>query len=268
MNVCVVIPAYNASATLQKLLELLLPHDKKIVVVDDGSDDETDEIAETFINKNITVLRHETNRGKGAALRTGISWASEEGFDAVISMDSDLQHSPEDLPSLLEVFEKNQLDLLIGSRLHDQRDMPKSRRLGNWFSSLATTWYCQQQIFDSQCGYRIYRLANFKKTFSELKLKRFDFETEVLARASMNLLRIGFSPISVIYPSDVLHKSYYRPWLDTFSILYFGVKAFLRRTFLPSGRREFKELKGYVKSCSDWPRYYQLPGSGKKNSLG
>jgi glycosyltransferase involved in cell wall biosynthesis len=268
MKVCVVVPAYNASTTLQQLLAALLPYDKKIVVVDDGSDDKTSVIAEKFAAHNVTLLRHGKNRGKGAALRTGLSWASENGFDAVVTMDSDLQHSPADLPGLLEIFDKHTLDLLIGSRLHDQQDMPKSRRLGNWFSSLAGTKWCHQKIYDSQCGYRIYRLASFEKTISELKLNRFAFESEVLIRASLNLLRIGFSPISVIYPGDALHTSFYRPWLDTFTIIYLGGKAFLRRTFLPAGRRELNELKKYVKSCSDWPRYYQLPGTGKKNSLG
>lgn len=267
MKVCVVVPAYNASSTLQQFLESLLPYNKFIVVVDDGSDDETFAIAKKYQQQNFKILRHDYNRGKGAALRTGLDWALENNFDAAVTMDSDLQHAPEDLPGLLEVFERKKLDILVGSRLHDQQDMPRSRRLGNWFSSWAATLYCHQKIFDCQCGYRIYRLKTCKQMLEELKLERFDFESEVFLRAAANLLRIGFAPITVIYPQDAVHKSFYRPWMDTLRIINMAGKEILRRTFTPTGRRELTKLKNYVKSCSDWPRYYQLPGPGKTKSL-
>ena len=268
MKLCVIVPAYNASSTLQKLLDSLLHYTTSILVVDDGSEDTTAAIAASFAAKGVALIRRSSNKGKGAALRTGMAWALEQGFDAAATMDSDLQHAPEDLPGLVAVFEKEKLDLLIGSRLHNQADMPKSRRIGNRFSSWAASYYCYQKIFDCQCGYRLYRLASYKKMFSELTLTRFDFESEVLLRASMNLLRIGFAPITVIYPKDTLHKSFYRPWLDTMRIIKLAGKELLRRLFTASGRNEIKNLKKYVKNCSDWPRYYQLPGAGQKNSLG
>jgi len=267
MNVCVVVPAYNAASTLEQFLEELLSYSKEIVVVDDGSVDQTAAIAKKFGSRGVTLLGHSTNQGKGAALRTGLTWALANNFDAAVTMDSDLQHSPADLPGLLEIFNREKLDLLIGARLHDQKHMPQARRLGNWFSSWAATKFCYQKIFDCQSGYRIYGLAHAQKMLAELKLNRFDFESEVLLRASANLLRIGFAPITVIYPNDALHKSFYRPWLDTLRIVRMAAKELLRRTFTPNGRRELKKLKQYVKSCSDWPRYYQLSGPGKTNIL-
>ena len=268
MKVCVVVPAYNAAATIAQLLESLLPFDLPILVVDDGSADETSARAEAFADRGVSLIRHPENRGKGAALRSGLFMAIEQGFDAAVSMDSDLQHAPADLPGLLAVFEQEKLDLLIGSRLHDQTDMPGARRFGNWISSRISGFYCQQRIFDSQCGFRIYRLATCAPMLRELKRNRFDFESEVLLRGSYHLLRIGFAPITVIYPQDALHKSFYRPWLDTLRILAIGGKEIFRRTFTPTGRRELRKLKNYVKSCRDWPRYYQLPGPGKGPGLG
>lgn len=267
MRVCIIIPAYNASATLRSLLESLLPFAESILVVDDGSEDETSSIAEGFAAQGVTLLRHGRNRGKGAALRTGFSWALQEKCDVAVTMDSDLQHDPADLPGLLSVFAREHLDVLIGSRLHDQKDMPPLRRLGNWFSSWGTGRFCHQQVFDAQCGLRLYRLAACRKMLSELKLDRFVSESEALVRASMNLLRIGFAPIKVIYPQSSQHQSFYRPWSDTARIVVMFTWELLRRTFTRRGRRELRELKQYVKSCSDWPRYYMLPGPGDTQGL-
>ncbi len=264
MKICILLPSYNVGTTLGPLLDALLTYGHALLVIDDGSLDQTRSVAEQYVDKGVSLLHHPVNRGKGAALRTGFAWALEKGFDVAVAMDSDLQHDPNDLLGLLQVFEREKLDVLIGDRMHDQSDMPAARRLGNWFSSWGTGNFCHQKVFDAQCGFRIFRLATCRTMLSELKLDRYVSESEVLVRSSMNLLRIGFTPITVIYPEDLSHKSFYRPWLDTYRIVYYFTLELLRRTFTGEGRRELRNLREYVKSCSDWPRYYLLSGAGRK----
>jgi glycosyltransferase involved in cell wall biosynthesis len=264
MKVCILLPSYNVAATLGPLLDELLVYGHALLVIDDGSLDQTKAIAEQYAAQGVSLLHHPLNRGKGAALRSGFAWALARGFEVAVAMDSDLQHDPADLPAMLAVFEREGLDLLVGDRMHDQSDMPPARRLGNWFSSWGTGNFCHQRIFDAQCGFRVFRLATCRTMLSELRLDRYVSESEVLVRAAMNLLRIGFTPINVIYPADLSHKSFYRPWLDTYRIVYYFTLELFRRTFTVDGRRELENLRKYVKSCSDWPRYYLLsrPGCG------
>ncbi|MBU0682405.1 MAG: glycosyltransferase family 2 protein [Proteobacteria bacterium] len=264
MKVCILLPSYNVAATLGRLLDALLLYNHALLVIDDGSVDQTSDIARQYADKGVSLLHHPVNRGKGAALRTGFAWALGNGFDVAVAMDSDLQHDPDDFPGMLKVFERENLDVLIGDRMHDQSAMPTARRLGNWFSSWGTGNFCHQKIFDAQCGFRVFRLAACRTMLSELTLDRYVSESEVLVRSSMNLLRIGFTPITVIYPEDLSHKSFYRPWLDTYRIVYYFTLELLRRTFTGKGRRELENLRKYVKSCSDWPRYYLLSGPGSK----
>ena len=260
MKTCILLPAYNVAATLAELLDQLLEFDYALLVINDGSEDETQAIVSGYVGERVSLINHPKNCGKGKALRTGFAWALQQGFELVVAMDSDLQHATEDLPGLLEVFHRENLDLLIGDRMHDQSDMPAVRRLGNWFSSWGTGNFCHQHIFDAQCGFRLFRLETCKKMLSELKLDRYVSESEMLVRASMNCLRIGFTPITVIYPEDLEHKSFYRPWVDTYRIVYYFTGELLRRIFTAEGRHELRELNQYVKSCRDWPRYYLLSG--------
>ncbi len=258
MKTCILLPSYNVESTLAELLDQLLCYDHSILVINDGSTDGTQAVAEKYVGKRVSLINHPHNCGKGRALRTGFAWAIEHGFELVVAMDSDLQHASSDLPTLLEVFYDHDLDLLIGDRMHDQSDMPAPRRLGNWFSSWGTGNFCHQHIFDAQCGFRLFRMETCKKMLSELKLDRYVSESEVLVRASMNCLRIGFTPITVIYPEDLEHKSFYRPWVDTYRIVFYFTGELLRRIFTAHGRHELRELNQYVKSCRDWPRYYML----------
>ncbi len=264
MKTCILLPAYNVESTLGELVKQLRCFDHSILIIDDGSTDSTGTIARGCVGDRVSLISHTQNYGKGRALRSGFNWAIDHGFELVVAMDSDLQHASSDLPGLLEVFHAENLDVLIGDRMHDQSDMPGARRFGNWGSSWGTSNFCHQKIFDAQCGFRLFRMETCKKMFSELKLDRYVSESEVLVRATMNCLRIGFSPITVIYPEDLEHKSFYRPWVDTFRIIFYFTGELLRRTFTVEGRRELRELNNYVKSCSDWPRYYLLPRQGRQ----
>ncbi len=231
MGMCAIVPSYNAGTTLHLLLETLIPYSPSILVVDDGSQDDTAAIARNFARHGVVLFQHEKNLGKGAALRSGFLWAIENGFDVVVTLDSDLQHAPEDLPGIVEVFEKDGLDMLVGSRTHDNGRMPKLRRFGNRFSSWIATRFCNQSIQDCQCGYRIYRLASCKSVLMNLTSKRFEAETEMLVMGANEKLHIGFAPITVIYPENGPHKSHYRGFWDTSLIVWFYTKEFCRRVW-------------------------------------
>jgi hypothetical protein len=179
-------------------------------------------------------------------LHTGITWAVENGFEIAVTMDSDLQHSPDDLPNILEVFQKNRLDMFVGSRVHDHRNMPRIRRLGNWFSSWIASRFCHQTIRDSQCGYRVYRLASCGPSLMSLNSKRFEAENEALAMGALARLRIGSAPITVIYPNNGSHRSHYRAFWDTGLIVWFYTKEFCRRAFTQSGRQDIRKLKQHL----------------------
>lgn len=245
-RICIIVPAYNVEATLRPLLETLLLFSTQLVVVDDGSGDGTASIVDEFTADHLILLRHEKNLGKGTALRTGFKWAISNGFEIAVTLDSDLQHAPEDLPRILEVFERNCLDVLLGDRFHNSGKMPRVRRFGNKFSSWIASRFCHQRIHDSQCGYRIYRLTSCKSVLTDLTLERFDSETEVIVKAALKKLKIGFSPITVIYPDDASHCSHYRTFWDTALIIWFYTREICRRIFTKRGRRDVKIIKRHA----------------------
>ncbi len=242
LDLCAVIPSYNAAETLEILLDALIPMIRRVVVVDDGSNDDTSAVFARFVEKGVVFLRHETNLGKGAALRTGLAYALRAGFKVAATLDSDLQHAPEDLPRVLEVFESDRLDLLVGSRIGNMQRMPGIRRFGNRFSSWIAGRFCHQAVPDSQCGYRVFRLPTCAPLLKSLTLDRFDAETEILVKAALRNLRIGFAPIQVLYPENGCARSHYRAVRDTALIVRFYTLEYCRRVFTPSGRRDVKGL--------------------------
>lgn len=249
MRICIVIPAYNAAATLGTLLTVLETHSPDILVVDDGSQDETHIVASRF--PDVHCIRFPMNRGKSAALRAGFQWAIDNGYDAAVTMDSDLQHDPDDLPGLIETFQRRCPALLIGSRMHDLEDMPKARRFGNRFSSAVASAFCHQPIQDSQCGFRVYDLHACKDVLLGLRMERFASESEVLLRIALARLRILSAPIQVIYPPGPGHTSNYRPFADTSRIVGFYLMELARRWCTPRGRKQAKEARRYAQSLGD-----------------
>jgi glycosyltransferase involved in cell wall biosynthesis len=233
-KVCVVIPAYNAERTLSPLLVNLkrtLP-EATILVVNDGSVDNTHEIAAA---EDIVYLKHHSNRGKGAALKTGFAHALNLGADLIATMDADLQHDVGDLRGLLEKIENDNLDLVIGARMWDLASMPIHRRISNKTTSQLLSWRLQQKISDSQCGLRVHRARLLREI--SVWSNHFDFESELLLKAGLGGFRIGFVNIRTIYHRE--SKSSMR-WFDTLRFIkvyctsFFGWKqgrTDLRRTF-------------------------------------
>jgi len=199
-RIAIVIPAYNETPTIGKVVRALVRTLKKkgvafeVIVVDDGSQDATAQHAK---DAGAYVIRHILNTGTGGATATGLSYAEQNGFDIAATLDADGQHDTQDVIKGIELMEKGDHDLLIGSRLIDARGMSKVKVLGNKGLSLITYLVFGINVTDSQSGLRIFS----KNSLNKLKWKTsgYEFCSEMLWRAKQQGLRIDEYPIQAIY---------------------------------------------------------------------
>jgi glycosyltransferase involved in cell wall biosynthesis len=213
------IPALNAEKTVPPIVAGCLEQISHVLVVDDGSSDRTGRVA---ADAGATVLRHEVNRGKGAALKTGFAWALQQGFDGVVSLDADGQHLPTEIPKFLQTRSETAADLIIGSRRHLFGGMLPRRRMANTFSAWAIARASGTGVDDSQSGFRLYS-ANLLRSV-HLASDGFDMESEVIIRAGRLGLKVITVPIELGFV-DGLSTSHYRPVADTLRIAWTGIKA-------------------------------------------
>jgi len=214
MKVCVVIPAFNEAKTIGELIRQVHKFNPDVVIVDDGSCDGTSGIAEE--NKAI-VLRNERNMGKGASLIRGYAYVLREGFEAVISMDGDGQHSPEDLPVFIREAENSDCGVIVGNRMSSLAAMPWIRVKTNQVMSKFISWVTKQEIPDTQCGFRLIKKEVLEKL--ALSTSRFEIESEVLVKASRLGFKIKSINIRTIYGAE---KSQINPLIDTLRFLRFA----------------------------------------------
>jgi glycosyltransferase involved in cell wall biosynthesis len=215
--IAAVVPAYNAAPTLKPLLGELAHYIAKedIVVVDDGSTDETGAVAG---KAGVRVIRHDRNRGKGAALRSGFeSIQRQQRYEAVLTIDADLQHSPKDIPTFLEAWERGTFDMLIGYRRKIGTRMPLHRMLSNSITSLLVSARTGRMIKDSQSGFRL--ISSSVLSSMVMESEGFEAETEVLIRAALRGFRIGFVPIATIYSDAGSHMTHWQTTKKFLSVL-------------------------------------------------
>ncbi|HET7712484.1 MAG TPA: glycosyltransferase family 2 protein [Thermoanaerobaculia bacterium] len=217
----VIIPALNAENTLAPVVSGALAYVDEVLVIDDGSADRTAEVA---ASSGATVLRHDVNRGKGAALRTGFRHALERGCAAVITLDADGQHLPSDIPRFIDEYRATGADLIIGGRSHLFWGMLPQRRLANRFSAWAISNASGVPVSDSQSGFRLYSTHLLGRV--TLRSDRFDMESEVIVRAGRGGFKVSTVPIGLGFV-DGVSTSHYRPVVDTFRIAW----AVLRTRF-------------------------------------
>ena len=215
----VIIPCRNHGLTVEKVLEGLEPLGLPVIVVDDGSDAVTREALDELAPRcpEMTLLRHEVNRGKGAALTTGLHYAEKEGYTHALQVDADGQHDLADAPTLLESAKRDPNALWSARPLYDE-SVPKKRLIGRYVTHV-WVWIetLSFEIVDSMCGYRVYPIAS---TLAILKTKHvgqfMDFDTEIMVRLYWKGLRVRFVPSRVIYPED--GYSNFRMWEDNVRI--------------------------------------------------
>jgi glycosyltransferase involved in cell wall biosynthesis len=220
-RILAIIPALNAERTLPRIVTQTREHIEPVIVIDDGSSDATGEVARAV---GATVLRHEVNRGKGAALKTGFAWARERGYDGVITLDADGQHLPSEIPKFRREREESGADLIIGGRAHLFGQMLPRRRTANRFSAWCIAKCSGQRITDSQSGFRFYSA----KLIDGIRLRTdgFDMESEVIVRAGRGGYRIVTIPIELGFV-DGLSTSHYKPLKDTLRIAWTVTRAYL-----------------------------------------
>lgn len=193
-DLLVAVPAFNAEHTLGELLDRLTRccPPGQVLVVDDGSSDNTEYLAR---NRGVGLLRHSSNVGKGAALRTSLRYAADRGFRRMVSIDADLQHPPEELAGFLEAGAGSRL--VIGARRFSSSGMPFLRRISNTLTSAFVSLFCRRRIPDSQCGMRCYPVTETVRWGG--RSDRFDYESETLVRLAAVGLLIESRPISTVY---------------------------------------------------------------------
>jgi glycosyltransferase involved in cell wall biosynthesis len=194
LKVCAVIPAYNEAKNIRALVQNVKHFLPDVLVVDDGSIDDTSREAATAGGK---VLRLEPNRGKGEALRAGYEWALRRGFDALITLDGDGQHDPAEIPRFIESANRTGADIVLGNRLADAGNMPLLRYLVNVLTSLVISITGGIRTHDSQVGYRLIRtriLGGIK-----FHAAKYDHESEILIRAGRRGCIVREVPIKTIY---------------------------------------------------------------------
>ncbi len=232
MRTAAVIPVYNEAQTIRSVVERTLPHVDQVIVVDDASMDAS---AEQLTGTGVTLLKHTRNMGKGPTIQRGFIHALEQGVEAVVTLDGDNQHSPEEIPKLLRAAEKYPNSIVIGARLKRRENAPRLRLFANRFADFWVSWAAGYPVVDSQSGFRLYPAQALNIVCNRLNEPMgFVFESEILIEAAHNNLYSVSVPIESIYHQGGRH-SHYKPWRDTWLIVRMIAGRLLRMWLYPRG---------------------------------
>lgn len=228
----VVIAAYNEGRTIRAVTAGALRCCDRVYVVDDGSGDGT---ADAVADLGAVVLRHEHNQGKGASLWDGMQAALANGAEAVVTLDGDGQHDPQDIPRLIERHRRHPQQLIIGSRLAQRHAFPPARYYANRFANFWISWAAGYRIADSQSGFRVYPATLLRRLSRRpAPTDGFVFESQVLIEAAALGIRSSAIPIDARYPADA-RPSHFRAVTDVLRITRMVAGKLLRRGLNPRG---------------------------------
>jgi glycosyltransferase involved in cell wall biosynthesis len=211
LNCCIIVPTYNNDHALKQVIEGVLQYTDDVIVVNDGSTDQTKSILDMFplVEKvNIPV-----NTGKGWALRQGFRHAIERGYRYAITIDSDGQHFPDDLPLFLDIVEQHPDSMVLGARDMTREDVPGTSSFGHKFSIF---WFKVEtgiRVLDVQTGFRLYPLDKIKEirwVFS----KKYEYEVEILVRLAWRDVDVLSVPVKVYYAPKEVRVSHFRKFRD------------------------------------------------------
>ncbi len=249
LKVCVIIPAYNNATTLRKVIEDVSQYSRNIIVINDGSTDETLEILSEL--SGIEVVSYEKNRGKGYALRKGFENAIEKGYKYAITIDADGQHFADDIPLFVEKLQKEKDAVIIGARNMTQEGIPGKSSFGHKFSNF---WFWVETGIkhpDTQSGFRLYPLERIRdmKWFTV----KYEFEIEVIVRLAWKGVKVTYVPVKVYYAPREERISHFRPFVDftrisilntlfvIYAFLYIKPRDFSKAAFSKSVKQHFYE---------------------------
>lgn len=226
-KILIVIPLYNHGKTVIEVIRRVLKIHQNVLVIDDGS---TDLEQDHFKDINITVIRHDRNLGKGAAIMTAARQASKQGMTHLITIDADLQHTPEEVQLFTTAIKNAPKTLFIGKRDFTSSSIPSASKFGRRFSNF---WYrvqTGQSIGDAQSGFRVYPLFVLENLI--LSEKHYSFEIEVLVKAAWAGVTLKDIDISVHYPPPQKRITHFKLFLDNLRLTHLNTKLTLR-SFLP-----------------------------------
>jgi glycosyltransferase involved in cell wall biosynthesis len=226
VSTAALVPAYDAAATIADVVRGAAGVLTPVMVVDDGSTDDTAARAEAA---GAIVVRQPQNRGKGAALVTGLRHLAERGITHALTLDADGQHLPSQLPVLLAASAAAPDAIVVGVRKKEGHAIRGINRFGNWVADTLMRRIAGQPLPDTQSGFRVYPVGPTLALGTEGT--RYEFETEVLLRAARAGMPLVGVPVEVFYPPVEERVSHYRPWRDTLRIIGIVLRV------LAAGRR-------------------------------
>jgi len=251
VKACVVVPTYNNRETIGRVVEGIRAITPDVIVVDDGS---TDGTADALAAVNgLTVVTHDRNLGKGAALRSGFLAAAQRGFTHAVTMDGDGQHTARDLPRFLEAVRDNPNAIVIGDRGLSgggRRLMSRGLRFNSNFWVWAETG---RWVRDTQSGFRAYPLS--ATLGITLRTAKYDFEIETLVKEMWTGVPVVEIPITVSYGPG--SKSHFRPLRDFARVARLNALLMVERLTLPASIRREMHLSAYGDK-SLWRRLYDI----------
>jgi glycosyltransferase involved in cell wall biosynthesis len=210
LSCCVIIPTYNNAATLQKVIDGVRQYCSDIIVVNDGSTDQTTEILKQC--EGIDIVHFPKNKGKGIALKKGFRYAFSKGYANALTIDSDGQHMPEDIINFVEKAERHPGSIIIGARNMMVDNVPKKSSFGRRFSNFWFRFETGKKVPDTQSGYRLYPLKSVCGMW--YFTGRYEFEIEVIVRSSWKGIEITSVPVKVFYAPEGERVSHFKPFYD------------------------------------------------------
>ncbi len=230
-----IIPTFNNAGTLAKVVQETVASLHDVIVVDDGSTDDTENLLAQFSETlpNVRRIRFETNRGKGAALRAGFTKAAELGFTHAITLDADGQHDPADIPEFISRIAAEPETLWIGDRIlvGEQTSQPLRSSAGRKFGSFWYKFITGIDIRDTQCGFRVYPLRAMQVL--SCKGDRYEFEQEALVKLAWNGTYVKSVPVHLYYAPKGTAVSHFRPVRDFLRIFSVNSKFVMIKLLVP-----------------------------------
>jgi glycosyltransferase involved in cell wall biosynthesis len=194
-SIAIVIPVYNEAQIIGEVLrETQAKTDYATIVIDDGSSD--DSFVQAAIHGTLT-LKHRLNRGKGAAVKTGVMAANLLGADIVVTMDGDGQHAPEDIEALISPILENEADVVLGSRALNRAEMPMMKVIANSVGNFFTWLFYGIWVSDSQSGFRAY--SKYAALIIDTKADKYEYDSKVIREIRANRLRFTEVPVQTRY---------------------------------------------------------------------
>lgn len=214
-RIAALVPSLDVEHTIAGVVQGVREHVEHVLVVDDGSRDGTAREAESA---GAEILRHEENRGKGAALRGGMERLKQNGFTHAFSVDGDGQHLPGEMPALLEVCRRDPAAIVVGARRREEhQEVAGIRRFGNDFANWWVALAAGREFPDTQSGFRIYPIEPTLGLGT--RTDHYEFESEVLILAARRGIGVRSCEVRVHYPPPDELVSHYDPWVDTIRII-------------------------------------------------